>query len=161
MDVLQKNLTTSINSGLITDFSGSFSIDLKVSIADIDDLGHMNNAVYVNWLDQAHLYHLFHLGITPRVMKTTQCAMVVRHTELTYLSALRENEVATVGTGIAACDGKLRLHRRFQMVRRDDKQTVLRGRIDYVCLDFKKGKPQRMPEVFKKALLSSVIKQEK
>ena len=151
MDVLQKHLASSVNSNLITDFPLSFSIDLRVAASDIDDLGHMNNAVYVNWLDQSHLYHMFNLGITPLVMKTTQCAMVVRHSDLSYLSALRFNEIARVGTCVFACDRKLRLQRRFQMVRLEDRQTVLRGSIDYVCIGIKKGKPKRMPEGFSNA----------
>ncbi len=153
MDVLQKNLTSIVNSDLITDFTRSFSIDLQVTTSDIDELGHMNNAVYVNWLDQAHLYHTFHLGITPEVMKATQCALVVRHTELFYLLPLKENEMARVGTCVAKCDKKIRLEREFQIVRLEDRQTILRGSIDYICIDFIKGKPKRMPEIYASSLL--------
>ncbi len=125
MKVIQDNLITTVDSELITDFSRSFSIDLQVSKSEVDALGHMNNAVYVNWLDQAHLYHLFNLGITIEVMKTVQRGLVVRHTELDYLSALQENDLARVGTCVASCDGKLRLRRHFQMVRLNDSQTVI------------------------------------
>ena len=152
MDVLQKNLTSTVDSDLITDFSHSFSIDLQVVTSDIDDLGHMNNAVYVNWLDQAHLYHTFNLGITPEVMKATQCALVVRHTELFYLLPLRDREMARVGTRIAECDGKIRLKREFQIVNLSDRKTILRASIDYVCINFINGKPKRMPEIFVSSL---------
>ncbi len=152
MKILQENLVTTLDSKLITDFSKSFSIDLQVSKDDIDALGHMNNAVYVNWLDQAHLYHLFNLGITMDVIKTTQRGLVVRRTELDYLSALQENDLARVGTCVASCNGKLRLSRQFQIVQIRNGQTVLRGHIDYACIDFKKGKPRRMPAEFVKAL---------
>ncbi|MBU3915779.1 acyl-CoA thioesterase [bacterium] len=157
MRVIQENLITTIDSDLITDFPRSFSIDLRVSKSDVDGLGHMNNAVYVNWLDQAHLYHLFNLGITMDVMKTCQRGLVVRHSEVDYLSALQENDLVRVGTCVASCDGKLRLCRHFQMVRRNDGVTVLRGLIDYVCIDYKNGKPRRMPAEFVNALVPAVL----
>ncbi len=157
MKVFQENLVTTVDSDLITDFAKSFSIDLQVSKSEVDALGHMNNAVYVNWLDQAHLYHLFNLGITIEIMKATQHGLVVRHTELDYLSALQENDIARVGTCVASCDGKLRLRRHFQMVRLDDGLAVMRGLIDYVCIDYKKGKPRRMPAEFVNALVPAVL----
>ncbi len=157
MRVLRENLIPVHDSRLITDFRRSVSIDLSATSEDIDDLGHMNNAVYVNWLDQAHLVHTFSLGITADVMKSTGCALVVRYTELTYFAALRMNEVARVGTCITKCDGKLRVQRQFQMVCQENGLTLLRGKIDYICIDFKKGKPRRMPTVFSDALTSNIF----
>ena len=160
MRVLSENLIAIQNSHQITDFSPSVSIELTATSDDIDALGHMNNAVYVNWLDQAQLVHTFSLGITPEVMKSTHCALVVRHTDLLYLAALREDETATIGTCITACDGKLRLQRRFQMVRRKDGLTLLRGEIEYVAIDFRKGRPRRMPGIFADILTKAIVEQE-
>ncbi|MFH2131679.1 MAG: acyl-CoA thioesterase [bacterium] len=157
MNLFRKNLPSVLNSELITDFTESFAIDVEVTPEDIDELGHMNNAVYVNWLDLAHLYHTFYLGITPEIMKETQCAMVVRDSNFKYLSALRQKDVARVGTCIVACDKKLRIQRHFQMVRLDDGMTMLRGQIEYVCIDFKKRKPRRMPELFANAYYSATV----
>ncbi|MCP4754693.1 MAG: acyl-CoA thioesterase [Proteobacteria bacterium] len=157
MKVLQDNLEITENSELIKDFPQSFAIDLSVSEEDIDELGHMNNAVYVNWMDQAHLAHTIHLGITPSVFRQTQCGLVVRRSELDYLSAAFRNDVIRIGTCVGRCDGRLRLRRLFQMVRVDDDTTLLRGLIDYVCIDLEKGKPRRMPREFSEAFVPASI----
>jgi len=157
MQFLRDGASTSEGSDLITDFSNAFAVDLEVMPDDIDGLGHMNNAIYVNWLDQANLLHTFHLGITSEVMQQTGCALVVRHTELTYLAPLRQGDVARVGTCVSACDGRLRLQRSFQMVRVPDGLTMLRGTIDYICIDYKKGKPKRMPEFYSRVYSTSII----
>lgn len=161
MQVLRDNLIPVNNADEISDFSRSVSIDLMAMEKDIDGLGHMNNAVYVNWLDQAHLIHTFNLGITPQVMESTGCGLVVRHTDLTYFSALRENDTARVGTCIVRCDGKLRMRRQFQMIRRHDLVTLLRGVIDYISIDFRTGRPRRMPGIFGEALTRAVVVPEK
>ncbi len=149
------------HSKKISDFTRSFSIDMQVTDNDMDALGHMNNAVYVHWLDLAHLTHCFHLGVDHDVFRQTQCAMVVRHTALTYLSAAFLNDMIRVGTRIESCNGKLRLRRLFQMVRLSDDVSVLRGSIDYACINYMTGKPQRMPGEFIKAFApqSSRLKQ--
>jgi len=152
MKVIKDNLTPVLNSQIITDFPASFSIELTVGPESIDGLGHMNNAVYVNWLDQVHLLHTFHTGVTAAVMKSSHCGLVVRHSDLHYLVALKEKEKVLIGTRIVKCDGRLRLHRQFQMVELKNQQTALRGTIEYICVNFTKGKPQRMPAEFSQAL---------
>jgi len=155
MKVLRDNLQPVINSPLINDFRPSFAVDLEVLPEDLDDLGHMNNAVYLNWLDQSHLAHTFHLGVTPERMRASGCALVVRHVDLVYLGASRLGEIARVGTCIADCDCKLRLQRRFQMVLRESGKTVLRGHIDYISVDFQKGRPMRMPGDYAEAFTAA------
>lgn len=157
MRVLRENLKPVFDSDLITDFSPSFAIDLEVLPGDVDPLGHMNNAVYVNWLDQVHLMHAFNLGITPEMIASTGRGLVVRHTNLTYLSAIRVNQIARVGTCITFCDERLRMQRQFQMVLLDDGPTLLRGSIEYVSVDYQRGKPARMPGEFAEALSSAAI----
>lgn len=153
MKVIKEGLTPVLNSKLITDFTTSFAIELTVETEDIDGLGHMNNAIYVNWLDQAHLLHTFSLGVTPEVMQSTSCGLVVRHSNLLYLLGLKENDTVLVGTQIKICDGKIRLFRQFQMVELKSKQTALRGTIEYICVDFARAKPRRMPVEFSSALV--------
>lgn len=158
MQILRDNLQPIFNSDLIDDFQPSFAIDLKVLPEEVDGLGHMNNAVYVNWADQAHLMHTFQLGVTPEVIRSTGCALVVRHSDLLYLSAIREGETARVGTCITACDGKLRLQRQFQMVLPGAEKMVLRGVIDYISADYRKGRPMRLPSSYAEVFLAAVVK---
>lgn len=161
MQVLREQLTPVFNSEWISDFSRSSAIDLDVLNEEVDYLGHMNNAVYVNWLDQSHLVHLFSMGITADIIKETGCALVVRRTDLTYLAALRQGDVARVGSCITSCDGRLRMQRQFQIVRTSDRMTSLRGTIDYVAVDYRRGKPVRMPAQYAEVLVGAIFRPER
>jgi acyl-CoA thioester hydrolase len=59
---------------------------------------------------------------------------------------------------VALNDGRLRAERRFQIIRIDDKKTLLRARSYYICTNLSNGKPARMPNIFKTcfAMLPSV-----
>ncbi|MCP4750945.1 MAG: acyl-CoA thioesterase [Proteobacteria bacterium] len=151
MRLFQDQYTVDEDSILIDDFPNPFSIRLTVVEENLDPLGHVNNAVYVNWIDQAHLAHCGALGMTAAIFRKIQSALVVRHTELDYLSASKLGDLIKIGTCIESCDGKLRLRRLFQVVRSEDGITILRGRIDYVSINLKNGKPRRMPPEFVEA----------
>ena len=72
----------------------------------------------------------------------------VRH-EIDYLSATYPGDKVAIANWVTSNDGRLRAERRFQIIRMDDKKTLLRARSDYVCTNLSNGRPTRMPEIFK------------
>ncbi len=130
------------------DYSDPYIVDTVVTTSDIDILGHANNTVYLRWLEQAAWQHSNHLGLDMAVYAAEQRAMVVHRHELDYLSACYEGGAVQIGTWLVACDNKMRLWRRYQVVKPDSGLTCLRGLTRFVCADFKSGRPKRMPESF-------------
>ncbi len=122
-------ISTESNSELLTNLSNSYSIDIQVSKNDIDGFGHVNNANYVQWLDQVHWYHLHFMGIKDSDVTEVNCGFVVYNSDLTYLAPLFENDRVRVGTEITYFDKRFRLTRRFQLVRVRDNVTVLKAQI--------------------------------
>jgi len=61
-----------------------------------------------------------------------------------------------VATWIAAGDGRLRVGRRFQVLRVADGETLARARTDYVCINLDTGKAVRMPPEFTRAYVATV-----
>ena len=53
-----------------------------------------------------------------------------------------------MGTWLTACDNKLRLTRRFQIINANTRQTVLRGYWHLICMKLSSGKPVRLPDRF-------------
>jgi acyl-CoA thioester hydrolase len=49
----------------VTDDLYRFSTALEVRWRDVDALGHVNNAVYFNYLEQARLHYMRELGFLP------------------------------------------------------------------------------------------------
>ena len=120
----------------------------QVTARDIDGLNHTNNAVYVQWCEQAAWSHSKALGLDLQRYRELDRAMAVTHSEYHYLQASREGEEIAIGTWIMDWDGKLSMTRHFQAIRIEDGITLLRGNVRFVCIELSTGKPRRLPSEF-------------
>jgi acyl-CoA thioester hydrolase len=116
--------------------------------AEIDGYGHVNNAVYVAWLDDCAWAHSISRGISPELCRSLNRGMAVWRTQINYLGAALEGDHIQVATWPVRNDGKLRIERRFQIRRASDGETLLRALLHYVCIDLRSGRARRMPEEF-------------
>ena len=62
-----------------------FKTLLRVRYYEMDALGHVNNAVYQNYLEQAAIEHSEHLGLTLDVYWELAGVFVMRRVEIEYL----------------------------------------------------------------------------
>ena len=128
-----------------------FVQSVTVQPADIDDFGHTNNVVYLQWLERVAWAHSVSLGLGMDDYRRLGAGCVARKHELEYLAATFAGDELLAGTWIHENDGRLSMWRAYQIVRPKDGKTVLRGRTHWVCVDLKSGKPRRMPPEFVQA----------
>lgn len=130
------------------DFPSPFTLPLTPQLSDIDGLGHTNNAVYVQWCEQAGWAHSEALGLSLDDYRRLDRAMAIREGHYDYLLPSFAGEALLLGTWLTASDGRLTMERRFQLRRASDGVTLLRGRWALVCIDISGGRPKRMPAEF-------------
>ena len=135
------------------DFGNPHVVTLEVLAADIDAYDHVNNSVYLSWLDRAAWSHSATLGLNLQGCVTMRRGMAAHRTEIDYLRAALLGERVLVGTWIVNTDSKLRVERRFQVRREPDGETLARARIEYVCINLDSGRAVRMPDSFRKAYI--------
>jgi acyl-CoA thioester hydrolase len=116
--------------------------------AEIDGYGHVNNAIYVAWLDDCAWAHSIERGITPDLCRRLGRGMAVWRTQIHYVRPAIEGDKVEIGTWPVLNDNRLRIDRRFQVRRKSDGETLLRALIHYVCIDLDSGRARRMPEEF-------------
>lgn len=136
----------------------SFSIDIKPEEKDIDELGHVNNAVYVRWLEQCAWQHSNLLGLTLDTYRSLDRAMAVVRHEIDYLASSYCGDSLQLATWITGID-KLRVIRNFQLVNTQSGQTILQAKTIFCCIQMSTGKPKRMPEEFVICYGSALIKE--
>ena len=129
----------------------------RVASDEIDAYDHVNNAVYLQWLDRIAWAHSCALGISLEHCLALRRGMAVRHTRVDYLEAAMIDDGLLMATWLVACDGRLRCTRRFDILRVPDGKRVLEAEIEYFCLNLDTGKPCRFPAEF--ALRYTVIPQ--
>jgi acyl-CoA thioester hydrolase len=130
------------------DLASPHTVTIEVASADIDAYNHVNNAVYLSWLDRAAWSHSATLGITLDECIRIRRGMAAHRTEIDYLRAAVLGDQVAVATWIVSTDAKLRVERRFQIRREPAGETLARARTDYVCLNLDSGHAARMPESF-------------
>ena len=135
------------------DFGNPHIVTLEVLAADIDAYDHVNNSVYLAWLDRAAWSHSGTLGLSLEQCVAMRRGMAAHRTEIDYLKAALLGDRVLVGTWIVNTDSKLRVERRFQIRRATDGETLSRARIDYVCINLDSGRAVRMPDSFRKAYI--------
>ena len=133
---------------VIWDYPNPFTVSIIVSNNEIDQLGHTNNQVYLDWMMKAAYEHSESLGLSVNDYLSIGIAMVAKRHEINYLSATFINDNLIVGTWIATNDNRFRSMRKYQIIRMSDQKTILRAETDWVSLNIDNGKPQRMPDEF-------------
>ena len=124
-------------------------VTIPVVPADIDEYRHVNNAVYVVWLDRAAWSHSTALGIPTELCLQLDRGMAVVRTVVTYLRPALEGDTVEVATWIVPSESRLRVQRRFQLRRQGTGETLVRAQMDYACIELSTGKPTRWPAEFR------------
>jgi acyl-CoA thioester hydrolase len=130
------------------DFATPHVIRLRAGADSTDAFRHVNNAVYLQWLDLAAWSHSDALGVPTSLCLELNRGMVVLRAEIDYLRGAVEGDELDIATWITASDRRLRCSRCFQVRRARDAETLLRARLDYVCMNLETGRAARMPEPF-------------
>lgn len=133
----------------LADHPNAFGKRFTVSDGDIDGFGHVNNAVYLQWLDATVWQHTRSVGLTEQACRELNRGMAVVRHEIDYLLSSYINDEVVVFVWLMNNDGKLRASRLFQVLRLSDQKTLLRAKTDYICTNLETGRPARMPERFK------------
>lgn len=124
-----------------------FHVHVQVQPEQIDGLGHVNNVVYLQWVEQVAWQHSQVLGLDLTAYQRLDAAMVAREHQLTYKSACFVGEQLELRTWLGQRD-LLNLYRHYQFVRVNDQRVVFEGITRWVCIKLSTGRPIRMPTVF-------------
>lgn len=121
---------------------------MTVPESDIDRMGHVNNAAWVRWLEEAAWDHTHAVGLDWETYRRLNRSFVARRTEIDYLGAAFAGESLRMVTWIASHDGRISMVRRYRIERVRDARVLLRASTRWVCVAIDSGKPRRMPPEF-------------
>jgi acyl-CoA thioester hydrolase len=124
----------------------SFSLPITVQSTDIDALGHVNNVVYLRWMQEAAAAHWE--AAAPEALRAQTIWVVVRH-EIDYKAPAFEGERLVARTWVGEPAGAT--WERFIEIRRPEGDKLLaRGRSVYAALDQATGRPRRVDAELRK-----------
>jgi acyl-CoA thioester hydrolase len=124
----------------------SFKTLLRVRHYEMDALGHVNNAVYQNYLEQAAIEHSEHLGITFDVYREMGGVFVMRRVEIDYLRPAIAGDTLEVTTWLEEMRGT-RATRRYEIRKQNQDDLLVTAEALWVWVDSKTMRPRPIPGV--------------
>ncbi len=108
---------------------------------DIDELGHVNNAVWVQWIQQVAVAHWD--AVAGAAHHAAYFWVIVRH-EIDYLRAMLAGESVTARTWVGEAPKGARFDRHMEFVG-DDGKVRVKAKTQWAIIDKAAGRPIRVP----------------
>ena len=121
--------------------AGAFERSFTAQPEDIDELGHVNNAAWVRWIQDLAVAHWE--AVAPAEHRDAYVWVVIRH-EIDYLRALGPGDTALGRTWVPDPPKGARFDRHVEFVGADGKPLV-RAKTTWAILDKQSGRPLRVP----------------
>jgi acyl-CoA thioester hydrolase len=119
----------------------AFERRITATAADIDELGHVNNAAWVRWIQDIATAHWY--AVAAPEHDAAYIWVVTRH-EIDYLRAVGPGETVTGRTWIQEPPKGARFDRYMEFVGADGKPRV-RAKTTWAIIDRATGRPLRVP----------------
>ena len=119
-----------------------FELPLRILPEDIDTMDHVNNIVYLRWVQEAATAH-WNAGASD-VQKSDYVWVVIRH-EIDYLRPAMLGDSLTARTHVGELTGA-KFDRHVEIWRGGNSQLIARARSVWVALDARTGRPRRVTE---------------
>jgi len=124
----------------------AYELIVRAEAADIDRLGHVNNIVYLRWVQDVAVAHWQSLASPEHQAEILW--MALRH-EIDYKGQAVEGDEIVVRTWIGTAEG-LRFERFTEMLRSGDRKLLVQAKTVWCPIDPKAGRPKRVPaEVYR------------
>lgn len=121
--------------------AAAFEMTLTVAPEDLDELHHVNNVVYLRWVQDIATAHW--TAIAPREALDS-IAWVARRHEIDYVRAATLGEELVVRTWVGQAEGLS--FERLTEIRRVDGHIIARARTLWVPIDRGTGRPRRVSD---------------
>ncbi len=125
--------------------SKTLEYEHPVTPEEIDGLGHVNNQVYLDWLMEAATKHSALVGWDIARLIAMGEGWVVRRHEIDYLLPVLPGETVRMRTWVETAE-RASSERHYEVFRKSDGKLVCQGRTMWVWINYKTGRPSRIPQ---------------
>lgn len=123
----------------------SFELEIEVKPEHIDELHHVNNVVYLQWIQDVAKAHWEKLA--PEDITTKYIWMVLRH-EIDYASQALLGDILIAKTWVEWSEG-VKSERHVEIRNKDSLKLVVKGKTLWCLLDAQTKRPSRIGEDIK------------
>lgn len=123
-----------------------FITQLRVRHYEMDALGHVNNAVYQSYLEQAAIEHSEHLGLTLDIYRELGGVFVMRRLEIEYLRPAVAGDILEIATWLQELRGP-RAVRRYEIRKQGREPLLVTAEALWVWVEAATMRPRPIPKL--------------
>lgn len=121
--------------------------DVQVTANLVDGNGHVNNVVYIQWMQDAAIHHARATGCA-QIASSLGATWVVRTHHVEYLRPAFADDTIRVLTWVSNFR-KVQSLRKYKLVRVGDETVLAQAETDWVFVDATTGRPRAIPDEIK------------
>jgi len=125
--------------------------EIKVPAAAVDGNGHVNNVVYVQWMQDAAIAHAEAVGCAA-LCRELDATWVARMHRIEYLRPAFAGDLVAVLTWVADFR-KVRSLRKYKFVRLPEATVLAEAETDWVFVSARGGRPLAIPDEIKRTFV--------
>lgn len=124
-----------------------FDLKIQVQAEHIDVLGHVNNVVYVKWMQDVATAHIAHIGLGIQEYLELKHAMVAVEHHVQYKKASLLDDEVVLRTWF--CDiNAMYSFRQYVFYRPSDRTILFVASTKWACVEIATAKPKRLSPTF-------------
>jgi len=132
-----------------------FKLQRRVAFSDIDMAEHVNNAVYLSYVEDAATQVSAHFGWSIDRMRAQGFAVIVQRHRLEYLQPALLGDEIEISTWVSNVK-RASATRHFMLNRVSDGQLLTRVNTSVVWINLQTGQPSRIPDQFAADLAANI-----
>jgi acyl-CoA thioester hydrolase len=132
----------------MTDARFRFSTTAEVRWRDLDPMGHVNNAVYFTYLEQARIHYLRELGLVPS--DPSGIGFILAEASCQFESPLQLGERVIIRTRVSQLRNSSFVFE--YRAEAEDGRLVATARTVQVCYDYQAGRPIPVPDEWRESV---------
>jgi len=123
---------------------------IEVRFSDLDTLGHVNNARYLTYMEQARIGYFHHLGLWwPRV--TPETGLILADVQVTFRKPILLEHRVKIGVHIPRLGNKS-FPMRYRLEDADSNDLFAIGETVQVCYDYRAQQTIPIPESWRQVI---------
>lgn len=128
-----------------------FYYPIEVRYGDLDLQGHLNNAIYLTYFEQARINYLMHLGLFDKDQSFMDVGIILADAHVTFISAVQWKQDVRVGVRTSRLGNKS-LDAEYRMIDGGTQQELATGSTVLVAYDYRTRKPIPIPDEWREKI---------
>ena len=130
-----------------------FHHSIEIRYGDLDPQGHVNNAKYLTYFEQARIYYLIQLGLFNRDQSFMDVGVIVADVRITYLVPMHYADQVTIGVRTSKIGNKSLTMEQW-VIDCETGEALAEGTVILVTFDYREHRTIPVPDEWREKITS-------